>query len=176
MYRKGPPIFLSTIIFTPGDKDATVHEIRRKIHEWVEMATGGTSYFTCVWYYYLLFIESKICLESESEEGLRQLRPRLLSAETVEIFSKDFTEEEIRNETENTFKPNRIGTMNQFLFMAFRIYFDCGYIGRHSRSKSISSGIHSYHKRNNCPVMWTPNMWHIASINFPHYHLPLDYC
>lgn len=48
MDRKGPPIFLSTIIFTPGDKDATVHEIRRKIHEWVEMATGGTSYFTCV--------------------------------------------------------------------------------------------------------------------------------
>lgn len=40
---KLPPIFLSSIIFTPGDKDATVHEIRRKIHEWVEMATGGTS-------------------------------------------------------------------------------------------------------------------------------------
>ena len=36
-----PPIFLSSIIFTPGDKDATVHEIRRKIHEWVEMATRG---------------------------------------------------------------------------------------------------------------------------------------
>ena len=36
-----PPMFLSSIIFTPGDKDATVHEIRRKIHEWVEMATRG---------------------------------------------------------------------------------------------------------------------------------------
>lgn len=39
--RELPPIFLSSIIFTPGDKDATVHEIRRKIHEWVEMATRG---------------------------------------------------------------------------------------------------------------------------------------
>lgn len=35
------PIFLSTIIFTPADKDATVQEIRRKIHEWVVFATRG---------------------------------------------------------------------------------------------------------------------------------------
>ena len=53
-------------------------------------------------------------------------KPRLLSAETVEIFCKDFSEEEIGMETENTFKPNRIGTRNQFLFMAFRLYFDVG--------------------------------------------------
>ena len=36
-----PPIFLSTIIFTPADQDATVQEIKRKIHEWVVQATDG---------------------------------------------------------------------------------------------------------------------------------------
>lgn len=93
-------------------------------------------------------------IESEDGEEIRSHPPRLLSAETVEIFTKDFTEDEIRSETENTFKPNRIGTMNQFLFMAFRIYFDVGYIGRHQRSRSISSSVHSpYHKRNKCHVM-----------------------
>lgn len=36
-----PPIFLSTIIFTPADKDATVSEIKRRFHDWVVQATDG---------------------------------------------------------------------------------------------------------------------------------------
>lgn len=47
------PIFLSTIIFTPADKDATVQEIRRKIHEWVVFATRGN--FSPVSYLFLIF-------------------------------------------------------------------------------------------------------------------------
>ena len=130
------PIFLSTIIFTPADPDATVQEIRRKIHEWVEVATR----------------------EVRMAEGMIPAghRPRLLSAETVEIFTKDFTEDEIRSETENTFKPNRIGTLNQFLFMAFRIYFDVGFFGRNDRSRSICSTVSSPgHKPNHpsCQMM-----------------------
>ena len=35
------PIYLSSIIFTPAGPEATVQEIRRKIHEWVEQATKG---------------------------------------------------------------------------------------------------------------------------------------
>jgi len=80
-----------------------------------------------------------------------------LSAETVEIFCKDFSEEEIKNETDNTFKPNRIGTMNQFLFMAFRVYFDIGYFGR-MQGRRISSAMlipgHARSRSNsNCGLM-----------------------
>lgn len=101
------PIFLSSVIFAPADRDASVSQIKSKIHEWVEDGMP-------------------------TEMGSRDLTsiPRLLSAETVEIFCKDFSEDEITFETENTFKPNRIGTKNQFLFMAFRVYFDAGFTGR----------------------------------------------
>ena len=38
-----PPasIFLSSVIFTPADRDASVLEIKRKIHAWVEEGIGG---------------------------------------------------------------------------------------------------------------------------------------
>jgi len=51
-------------------------------------------------------------------------KPRLLSAETVEIFTKNFSTEEIERETENCVNFNRIGTMNNFLYFSFRIYLD----------------------------------------------------
>lgn len=79
-------------------------------------------------------------------------RPRLLSAETVEIFTKDFTEDEIKDQTENTFQFNRIGTMNSFLYMAFRVYFDVGYYGKKLRSKSVSSTM-STSKHEACELM-----------------------
>ncbi|KAI1289768.1 hypothetical protein HDE_09260 [Halotydeus destructor] len=119
-----PTIYMSSVIFTPAGPEATVQEIRRRIHEWVVQATRDVGSMLL-------------------EEGQDDLRPRLLSAETVEIFTKDFSEDEIRGETENTFKFNRIGTMNQFLYMAFRVYFDVGHHGRHLRSNSISSTISS---------------------------------
>lgn len=112
------PIFLSSIIFTPADQDATVHEIKKKMHEWIDQASK---------YSY--------------RDGPLISRPRLLSAETVEFFCKDFSEYEIKLETENTFKPNRIGTMNQFLFMAFRVYFDVGYFGNRMESRRVSTTI-----------------------------------
>lgn len=112
------PIFLSSVIFTPADQDATVHEIKRKMHEWIDQAS-----------------------KFSYRDGPIISRPRLLSAETVEIFCKDFSEYEIKLETENTFKPNRIGTMNQFLFMAFRVYFDVGYFGNRMESRRVSSTI-----------------------------------
>lgn len=112
------PIFLSSIIFTPADEDATVYEIKRKMHEWIDQA-------------------ARVAFR----EGPIVSRPRLLSAETVEFFCKDFSECEIKLETENTFKPNRIGTMNQFLFMAFRVYFDVGYFANRMDSRRVSSTI-----------------------------------
>lgn len=79
--------------------------------------------------------------EDENDElATNSRKPRVLSAETVEIFTKDFSEEEIQAETENTFQFNRIGTMNAFLYMAFRIYVDVGSHGRRrSRSASVAS-------------------------------------
>lgn len=35
------PIFLSSVIFTPADKDASVLDIKRKMHAWVEEGIGG---------------------------------------------------------------------------------------------------------------------------------------
>lgn len=35
------PIFLSSVIFTPADRDASVLEIKNKIHEWVEDGVAG---------------------------------------------------------------------------------------------------------------------------------------
>lgn len=112
------PIFLSSVIYTPADEDATVYEIKRKMHEWIDQ----TARFAF-------------------RDGPIISRPRLLSAETVEFFCKDFSEYEIKLETENTFKPNRIGTMNQFLFMAFRVYFDVGYFADRMESRRVSSTI-----------------------------------
>lgn len=51
-------------------------------------------------------------------------KPRILSAETVEIYTKNFSTEEIEKETENVFQFNRLGTMNNFLYFSFRIYLD----------------------------------------------------
>lgn len=63
--------------------------------------------------------------QTESDELAKYSRkPRLLSAETVEIFTKNFSAEEIEKETENCFNFNRIGTMNNFLYFSFRIYLD----------------------------------------------------
>ena len=112
------PIFLSSVIFTPADQDATVYEIKRKMHEWIDQAARFAF-----------------------RDGPIISRPRLLSAETVEFFCKDFSECEIKLETENTFKPNRIGTMNQFLFMAFRVYFDVGYFADRMESRRVSSTV-----------------------------------
>lgn len=53
-------------------------------------------------------------------------KPRLLSAETVEVFSTSFNKEEIKCEIENVLKFNRIGTLNNYLYFAFRIYLDVG--------------------------------------------------
>lgn len=133
------PMYLSSVIFTPAGPEATVQEIRRKIHEWVEQAT---------W-------EVKITNRDNPTGAALQYPPRLLSLETVEISLKDFTEEEIREETENTFEFNRIGTTNSFLFMAFRVYFDVGYLGKHTRSRCISSAVlsHRGHKGpSNCYI------------------------
>ncbi|RWS29280.1 hypothetical protein B4U80_00675 [Leptotrombidium deliense] len=126
-----PPIYLSSVIFTPAGHETSVHEIKRKMHEWVVAAT--------------------LEINSSGEKPLH--RPRLLSAETVEIFTKDFSEEEIRSETENTFQFNRIGTMNSFLYMAFRVYFDVGFYGRKCRSKSISSTVGTNKHDANCQLM-----------------------
>lgn len=126
-------IHLSSIIFTPADSEATVAEIKRKMHTWVE---------TCC---------KEFVDDANDEIEMNSRKPRVLSAETVEIFTKDFSEQEIRNETENTFQFNRIGTMNAFLYMAFRIYVDVGPYGRHrSRSKSVPS-VHPRHQ-NSCSI------------------------
>ena len=63
----------------------------------------------------------------ESDELARYSRkPRLLSAETVEIYTKNFSSDEIEKEIEsnNCFQFNRLGTMNNFLYFSFRIYLD----------------------------------------------------
>ncbi|RWS15785.1 hypothetical protein B4U79_02259 [Dinothrombium tinctorium] len=125
------PIFLTSVIFTPGDQEATIYEIKRKMQEWISAATR----------------------EINSSGDQTGPRPQLLSAETVEIFTKEFTEEEIKAETENTFQFNRIGTMNSFLFVAFRVYFDVGFLCRKYRSKSISSTISTHKHNTNCKLM-----------------------
>lgn len=108
------PIYLSSVIFTPADKDACVQDIRLQIEKYIAKLTRETN-----------------------DEIACGRRPRVLSAETVEIFTKNFTDDEIRAETENTFKFNRIGVRNSFLFIALRVYFDVGYFRKEERSKSV---------------------------------------
>lgn len=44
------PIFLSSVIFTPADKDASVPEIKTKIHEWVEDGVAGKVQMQWSWF------------------------------------------------------------------------------------------------------------------------------
>ena len=83
-----------------------------------------------------------ICFNLEirwKQDPLRVQNLMLLSAETVEIFSKDFSEQELRTGTENIYHYNRVGTRNRFLFMAFSLYFETGIESRKTTSKSITS-------------------------------------
>ncbi|XP_015790368.1 uncharacterized protein LOC107367203 [Tetranychus urticae] len=123
-------IFLSSVIFTPADRETSLTQIKRKLHDWVDKAIKDIRF-----------------------EGANpgSQKPRLLSAETVEIFCRQFSEEDIKGETENTFQYNRIGTINCFLFMAFRVYFDVGQVGRTFRSRSVAST--ASRKTDSCKVL-----------------------
>ena len=87
-------------------------------------------------------------------EYVSKRRIKILSGETVKLFSKDFSKEQLRTETENTYQYNRVGTRNRFFFTAFRLYFDLGVLGRRIESKSITSSVGSRKPNMNCEIIW----------------------
>lgn len=54
-------------------------------------------------------------------------KPRLLSAETVEVFCKSEMSDELDKVVDDTFQYNRFGTKNGYIFMILRVYFDIGF-------------------------------------------------
>ena len=82
-------IHLSSIIFTPTDGVTTISEMKRKIQNYTMTKCRHS--------------------QNEKDEISRYTRkPRLLSAETVEIYTKNFSSEEIEKETENVFQVNDV--------------------------------------------------------------------
>lgn len=61
-------------------------------------------------------------------------KPRLLSAETVEVFSKS-DDNELEKAVGDTFQWNRVGTKNGYIFMVFRVYFDIGVLA-HNKNQA----------------------------------------
>ena len=53
---------------------------------------------------------------------------RLLSAETVEVFAKDFRDDNVveleKAANDDTFLANRFGNKNAYMFFSLRIFFD----------------------------------------------------
>lgn len=82
----------------------------------------------------------KVFLPLNDKEGVQELRRRVeiwiarttksgmvekvLSAHSVQVFSKNFLRQEMHLESESTFKFNRVSTKNCFLFNAIHVLFE----------------------------------------------------
>lgn len=70
---------------------------------------------------------------SSSDIGQRPPQPRILTAETVEVFSRDFRDDHImeleKAASGDTFHFNRFGNKNAYMFMAIRVMIDVGICG-----------------------------------------------
>lgn len=66
----------------------------------------------------------------------------IVSAETVEVFAKDFRNENIRDTEKaantDTFLANRFGNKNAYMFFSLRIFYDTNLLPKTSRTNTWS--------------------------------------
>jgi len=97
-------------------------------------------------YYDLNFSD---CAQSQTTdtESTSQRSPRLLSAETVEVFAKDFRDDNVieleKAANDDTFLANRFGNKNAYMFFSLRIFYDNAIYGRTRSNSSSTSSINA---------------------------------
>ncbi|XP_054167314.1 uncharacterized protein LOC128964703 [Oppia nitens] len=98
------PIYLSTKIFLPYKKSDTISDIKQRLSDWVNQY-----------------------LAQNYEHFTGQRWPRVLSAETVEVFAKDFRDDNVveleKAALDDTFLANRFGSKNAYMFFSLRIFY-----------------------------------------------------
>ena len=87
----------------------------------------------------------------ESTDDLH--KPRLLSAETVEVFCKSEMSDELDKIVNDTFQYNRFGTKNGYIFMILRVYFDIGFYGMGQLAESKGDKSSAASDNNACDIM-----------------------
>lgn len=91
------PAILSTRLFLPYNKTDTIHDIKQRLSDWVNPCLGITIVQSSITTNKLAFIileryrgQLRKNAGPGAHDDQRYLYPRILSAETVEVFAKDF--------------------------------------------------------------------------------------
>lgn len=108
------PAILSTRLFLPYNKTDTIHDIKQRLSDWVN---------PCLEKY-----RAQLKKTASGTGDDRHLYPRIFSAETVEVFAKDFRNDSPKDiekaANTDTFLANRFGNKNAYMFFSLRIFYD----------------------------------------------------
>lgn len=92
------PAILSTRLFLPYNKTDTIHDIKQRLSDWVNPCLGNSfqpyNAYSTNKLAFIILERYRGQLRKNAGPGAhddqRYLYPRILSAETVEVFAKDF--------------------------------------------------------------------------------------